>query len=241
MSDDFPYLTEQERISFPNPDAGTPDGIVASGANLSPGVLLSAYEQGIFPWFGEDDPLLWWSPDPRFVLFPLELHVPRRLARRLRAGEFQLSFDTSFAEVIRRCSEVPRPGQEGTWITTEMVDGYIKLHELGYAHSIEAWRSGELAGGLYGVSLGRAFFGESMFAKQADASKVAFVSLVRYLGSLGFTLVDCQVYTDHLDRFGAREIPRAEFLSVLAKALSSNVTLRGNWGHEDWLPLRHSI
>jgi len=240
VSDDFPYLTERERISFPNPDAGTPEGIVASGANLSPGVLLSAYEQGIFPWFSENDPLLWWSPDPRFVLFPSELHVPRRLARRLRAGEYQLSFDTSFVEVIQRCSEVPRPGQEGTWITTEMVDGYIKLHELGYAHSVEAWRSGRLAGGLYGVSLGRAFFGESMFAEQADASKVAFVSVVRYLAALGFELVDCQVYTDHLDRFGAREISRAEFLSVLAKALSSDVTLRGSWGQEDWLPLRLS-
>lgn len=243
MSDEFPYLTEQERIRFPNPQKGSPEGIVATGANLSPGVLLSAYEQGIFPWFSEGDPLLWWSPDPRFVLFPAELHVPRRVARRLRTGEYSLSLDTAFAEVIQRCSEVPRPGQDGTWITSDMVDGYIRLHELGYAHSVEAWRDGELAGGLYGVSLGRVFFGESMFAAQADASKVAFASLVRYVETLGFELIDCQVYTDHLDRFGAREIPRATFLSLLRRALSSDgahvpdLTLRGNWGSEPWLPV----
>jgi len=237
VSDEFPYLNEQERIRFPTAGAGSPEGIVATGANLSPGVLLSAYEQGVFPWFGEGDPLLWWSPDPRFVLFPSELHVPRRIARRLRAGEYRLSLDTAFTEVIQRCSEVPRPGQDGTWITSEMVDSYIKLHELGYAHSVEAWLGSELAGGLYGVSLGRVFFGESMFAAQADASKVAFVSFVHYLSSLGFELVDCQVYTDHLDRFGAREIPRDEFLSVLGGALASDLTLKGNWGSHPWHPL----
>ncbi|TVR86409.1 MAG: leucyl/phenylalanyl-tRNA--protein transferase [Spirochaetaceae bacterium] len=233
-------MSEQERIRFPNPGVGSYDGIVATGANLSPGVLLSAYEQGIFPWFSEGDPLLWWSPDPRFILLPSELHVPRRVARRLRTGEYRLSFDTAFSDVIQQCSEVPRPGQDGTWITSDMIDGYIRLHELGFAHSVEAWRGSELAGGLYGVSLGRVFFGESMFAAQADASKVAFVSLVRYLSLLGFELIDCQVYTEHLDRFGAREIPRTEFLSVLGQALSSHATLRGNWGSEARLSPRPS-
>ncbi len=240
MSDDFPYLSEQERIRFPDPGEGTPEGIVATGANLSPGVLLSAYEQGIFPWFSEGDPVLWWSPDPRFVLFPSELHVPRRVARRIRTGDYWLSFDTAFNEVIQKCSEVPRPGQDGTWITREMIDGYIKLHELGFAHSVEAWSGSELAGGLYGVSLGRVFFGESMFATQTDASKVAFVSLVRHLSLLGFELVDCQVYTEHLERFGAREVPRTEFLSVLGRALNSCSTLRGNWGSEARLSSRPS-
>lgn len=235
MSQEFPYLNEQERLSFPDPRNSSLHGVVARGANLSPGVLLSAYEQGLFPWFSEGDPLLWWSPDPRFVLFPAELHLPRRVARRLRAGEFRLSLDTAFAEVIERCSQFPRPGQDGTWITRDMVAAYTELHERGYAHSVEAWQDGLLCGGLYGVSLGRVFFGESMFAVRPDASKAAFVAFARYLAALEFQLIDCQVYTEHLERFGAREIRREEFLTRLQRGLGAAPTLRGNWSTTRYL------
>jgi leucyl/phenylalanyl-tRNA--protein transferase len=213
---------------FPDPALAEPDGLLAVGGDLSPERLVAAYAAGIFPWFDAESPILWWSPDPRMVLLPAELHVPRSLRRTLRAGRFEVRLDTAFGRVIRRCAEVPRPGQRGTWITRDMVRAYERLHALGLAHSAEAWAGGELAGGLYGVSLGGAFFGESMFADRPDASKAAFVTLVEWLGGRGLELVDAQVDTEHLRRFGAREVPRAEFLARLARALRKP-TRRGRW------------
>jgi leucyl/phenylalanyl-tRNA--protein transferase len=215
-------------IAFPDPSLAEPDGLLAVGGDLSPRRLLAAYAAGIFPWFDERSPILWWSPDPRLVLEPAELHVSRSLARTLRRGRFRVTADTAFERVIRRCSAADRPGQRGTWITPEMIDAYAALHRLGYAHSFEAWDGEALAGGLYGVSLGSAFFGESMFADQPDASKVAFATAVELLRGRGVTLVDCQVRTEHLLSLGAKEIPRSRFLARLAEALRAP-TLQGRW------------
>jgi leucyl/phenylalanyl-tRNA--protein transferase len=215
-------------MAFPDPDQAEPDGLLAVGGDLSPERLVAAYAAGIFPWFNDDAPLLWWSPDPRLVLEPGWLHVPRSLERALRRGRFRITADRAFEQVIRRCAEARRPGQSGTWITTAMVDAYERLHRLGFAHSFEAWEDGVLAGGLYGVSLGGAFFGESMFADRTDASKAAFVRSVEWLATRGVGLVDCQVHTEHLARFGAKEIPRRDFLERLAVALE-RPTLRGTW------------
>jgi len=213
---------------FPDPALADPDGLLAVGGDLAPERLLAAYRAGIFPWYEAGSPILWWSPDPRMVLLPGELHVARSLRRALRAGRLEVRADTAFARVVRRCAEVARPGQRGTWITAEMIEAYARLHRLGIAHSVEAWAGRELAGGLYGVSIGGAFFGESMFADRPDASKVAFVTLVEWLRARGFDLVDAQVETAHLRRFGAREIPRREFLARLARSLRKP-TLRGPW------------
>ncbi len=213
---------------FPDPELAEPDGLLAVGGDLSPERLLVAYARGVFPWYSEGMPILWWSPDPRLVLFPDEIHVSRRLRRTARAGRFRVRADTAFERVVRRCAAKGRPGQEGTWITPEMAEAYLALHRRGFAHSAEAWEGEELAGGLYGVSLGAAFFGESMFSDRDDASKVAFVTLVEWLRARRFHLVDCQVRTEHLLRFGAREIPRREFLGRLARSLELP-TLRGNW------------
>jgi leucyl/phenylalanyl-tRNA--protein transferase len=217
---------------FPEPRQAEPDGLLAVGGDLSPERLLQAYAAGIFPWFSEGSPILWWSPDPRLVLEPPWLHVPRSLARTARRGRYVVAADTAFGQVIRRCAEQTRPGQDGTWITAEMAFAYERLHRLGFAHSFEAWDGPALAGGLYGVSLGGAFFGESMFADRPDASKVAFVRAVGWLAERGVDLVDCQVKTDHLARFGAREIPREDFLSRLERALMKP-TLRGKWDLEN--------
>ena len=187
-----------------------PNGLLAVGGDLSPKRLLDAYRRGIFPWYSEGDPILWWSPDPRMVLFPHELRVTRSLAKTLRNKPHEVRFDTAFAAVMRACA-APRPGQGGTWIGPEMRAAYRKLHDLGYAHSAETWVEGELAGGLYGVAIGGAFFGESMFSHARDASKIALVGLVRRLAAEGFGLIDCQMHTTHLESLGAREIPRAEF------------------------------
>jgi leucyl/phenylalanyl-tRNA--protein transferase len=218
---------------FPPPSSADPRGILCTGGNLSPGLLLSAYEQGIFPWYNEDEPILWWSPDPRFVLFPEELHVSQTMRKLLRREDFELCLDRDFPSVIRACASSPRPGQDGTWIGPEMIEAYIELHRLGYAHSAEARRGGELVGGLYGVSIGSVFFGESMFSRADDASKAAFIPLVWRLCEEGFTLIDSQVYTDHLAGLGAREIPRIEYLRLLAERLEggrfSAATRRGDW------------
>ena len=215
-------------LVFPPPEEADPSGLLAVGGDLSPERLLLAYAHGIFPWYDETLPILWHSPDPRMVLLPGELHVPKSLAKTLRRGRFELRLDTAFAEVIAACASTPRPRERGTWITAEMREAYLRLHALGFAHSAEAWRGGRLVGGLYGVALGGCFFGESMFAREPDASKAAFATLVRQLGRWGFALIDCQMHTEHLARFGAREWPRARFLRHLRAALERE-TRRGRW------------
>jgi leucyl/phenylalanyl-tRNA--protein transferase len=188
-----------------------PNGLLAAGGDLSPERLLDAYVHGIFPWFGEDDPVLWWSPDPRMVLFTAEVHVSRSMRKTIRSRRMQVTADRCFDEVMEGCAE-PRPGQDGTWITDEMKDAYTRLYRMGYAHSVEAWAGDELVGGLYGVAIGRMFYGESMFSRVSDASKLALFALVTQLARWGFPCVDCQMSTGHLSSLGAREIARATFL-----------------------------
>ncbi|MEZ5540633.1 MAG: leucyl/phenylalanyl-tRNA--protein transferase [Pseudomonadota bacterium] len=204
-----------------------PDGLLALGGDLSLPRLLAAYRRGIFPWYGPRQPILWWSPDPRLVLYPSDLHVSHSLARTLRRERFRVSFDRDFPAVIRHCA-APRPGQAGTWIIPEMQAAYIALHTAGYAHSAECWRDDVLVGGLYGVALGRIFFGESMFAREPDASKVAFVQLVRLLQQRGFRLIDCQVHTAHLASLGAITMPRREFVRILAESCADGPA-PGRW------------
>jgi leucyl/phenylalanyl-tRNA---protein transferase len=217
------------QIVFPDPREADADGLLAVGGDLRPQRVLLAYAQGIFPWpHGEDWPLLWFSPDPRTVLLPAELHISRSLRKTLNQGRFEVRFDTAFQRVMQACAAIARPDQDGTWITPEMIDAYSVLHELGFAHSAEAWADGKLVGGLYGVSLGAAFFGESMFAMRPNASKVAFVHLVQQLEAWAFHLVDCQMYTDHVARFGATEWPREQFLQALEQALRMP-TRQGKW------------
>jgi leucyl/phenylalanyl-tRNA--protein transferase len=201
---------------FPPVDAALvePNGLLAVGRTLAVPTLVDAYSRGIFPWFNKDEPVLWWSPDPRMVLVPAELHVSRSLARRLRRPDYEVRVDSAFETVMRRCA-APRRDASGTWISERMIRAYQRLHDAGYAHSVETWIGGELAGGLYGVAIGRAFFGESMFTDATDASKIAFVALVRQLGRWKFGVVDCQMRTEHLASLGAREIPRREFVSEL--------------------------
>ena len=213
---------------FPPPSEAEPSGLLAVGGDLSSQRLLSAYAAGIFPWYEDPQPILWFSPDPRWLLLPSDLVVSRRLARTLRAGRFAVTLDTAFAQVIRGCASAPRAGGQGTWITPAMLDAYQELFELGFAHSAEAWQAGELVGGVYGVSLGGAFFGESMFTLRPDASKVALVMLVRQLAAWGFDFLDCQVHTPHLERLGARGWPRIAFLRALRGSLLRE-TRRGRW------------
>jgi leucyl/phenylalanyl-tRNA--protein transferase len=215
-------------LVFPAPEDAEASGLLAVGGDLAPERLLLAYSLGIFPWPLVEYPLLWFSPDPRMVLRPEALHVPRSLAKTLRQHRYAVQLDTAFGEVVERCARVPRRGEPGTWITAELAGAYVKLHELGFAHSAEAWEDGRLVGGLYGVSLGGTFFGESMFADRPDASKCAFVTLVRQLQRWRFELIDCQVHTEHLARFGAREWPRRRFLAALAESLA-RPSRRGAW------------
>jgi leucyl/phenylalanyl-tRNA--protein transferase len=214
--------------AFPPAEQADPSGLLAVGGDLAPRRLLSAYSAGIFPWYEEGLPILWHSPDPRMVLVPADLRVSRSLRKVMRKPPYRLSLDTDFSGVIGACAAVPRPGQDGTWITDEMLEAYCRLFELGVAHSAEAWEGDRLVGGLYGVSLGSCFFGESMFAVKSDASKLAFVALVRQLRRWGIELVDCQVHTHHLERFGATPWPRARFLAALGTALEKE-TRRGPW------------
>jgi leucyl/phenylalanyl-tRNA--protein transferase len=196
----------------------SPNGLLCAGGDLSPERIVEAYRHGIFPWYSEGDPILWWSPDPRMVLFPAELKVSRSLRKAVARGPYEIRFDTAFARVIEECA-APRDGQQGTWIVPEMVQAYTRLHERGFAHSVEAWKDGELCGGLYGLGLGNAFFGESMFARATDASKVALVALVERLREAGCRVIDCQQATSHLASLGAREIPRAEFVRLLQESI----------------------
>lgn len=198
-----------------------PNGLLAVGGDLSPARLLEAYGKGIFPWYSEGEPILWWSPDPRMVLFPDELHVSRSLKKRLHRGGFEVKFDTAFRQVMMACAVTQRGDEEhGTWITSELVEAYCELHQLGYAHSVETWISGKLAGGLYGVRIGSMFYGESMFHRETDASKIAFVHLVDHLRREGVEMIDCQMNTEHLASFGAREIPRADFINRLQELIN---------------------
>ena len=214
----FPYLGEHERYFFPDP-LKTDGTIIAAGGNLSPGMLLSAYEQGIFPWFNPGDPVLWQSPDPRYVIFPENLHISHSMEKIFKRGTYKISFDLSFAEVISACGEIYRPGQGGTWITDDIISAYTELYNLGYAHSAEAYTDGMLAGGCYGILLGKAFFGESMFAKKPNASKAAFLTLARHLFANGIVFIDCQVPSAHLCSLGGQEISRMDFLHLLKKTL----------------------
>ncbi len=210
------WLDPRDPAWFPPPEQALrdPDGLLAVGGDLSPERLLAAYRRGIFPWYSEGQPILWWSPDPRLVLFPRELHVSRSLRKTLRRRPFAITLDAAFEDVIRACAQ-PRRGESGTWITEEMRHAYTRLHRLGWAHSVEAWQDGRLAGGLYGVAMGRVFFGESMFSRVSDASKAAFVHLVHQLAAWGYALIDCQVETAHLRRLGAAPVPRERFLALL--------------------------
>jgi leucyl/phenylalanyl-tRNA--protein transferase len=215
-------------LEFPSPDRADETGFLAAGGDLSPERLLLAYSSGIFPWPHEGLPMLWFSPDPRMVLPAGELRVSRSLRSTIRRGTFEVRLDTSFRRVVEGCARIPRRHEVGTWITPEIVDAYTELHRRGYAHCAESWRDGELVGGLYGVSLGAVFVGESMFARESDASKVAFATLVRQLERWGFHLVDAQVPTAHLASLGAREWPRERYLEALERALEEP-TRRGPW------------
>jgi len=224
------YTLLDESLYFPPVHNADEHGILAFGGDLSVNRLLLAYQSGIFPWYNEDDlTILWWSPDPRFVLFPEKLRVSKSMRQILRKEVFKVTYDENFRGVIMACKEIQRPGQAGTWITNDMVEAYCQLHEVGFAHSVEVWSAeGALVGGLYGVSLGSCFFGESMFSKVSNASKTGFISLTQNLVKLGITLIDCQVYTQHLESLGGEDIPREEYLQLLNHSLRSP-TLHGSW------------
>lgn len=196
----------------------SPNGLLCAGGDLTPRRLLQAYSHGIFPWFSEGDPILWWSPDPRMVLFPDELKVSRSLRKVRSRGIYEMRIDTKFRTVMRECA-APRDGQVGTWIMPQMIEAYTQLHQLGFAHSVESWKNGELAGGLYGIALGKVFFGESMFSRAPDASKIALVHLVERLRAADFRVIDCQQATAHLATLGAREIPRAAFAQLIRDSI----------------------
>jgi len=216
----MPVFLLSEKIAFPPPHLARKDGLLAVGGDLSQKRLLLAYRMGIFPWFSDGEPIMWWCPDPRLVLYPDELRIPKSLRKVLKKNLFQMTIDTTFNEVITECARVRLEAGEGTWIVEEMKAAYCRLHESGFAHSVEAWHHDKLAGGLYGISMGKCFFGESMFTRVNDASKVALVFLSEYLKSLSFDMVDCQMTTEHLIRFGARKIPRDLFLDQLKQSLS---------------------
>lgn len=226
------FRLNRHDLRFPTVDRASPEGLLAVGGDLRPERLLEAYRHGIFPWYNDDQPILWWSPDPRAVLFPGKLHVPRSLKRTLRSNVFTLTLDTCFREVMTQCAG-PRPQypEGGTWITGDMLNAYTRLHELGYAHSVETWQDDRLVGGLYGVAIGGAFFAESMFTRVDDASKVALVKLVTQLQAWNVRLIDCQQFSAHVSRFGAEEIPRSVFINHLTQALALP-DRRGRWTFE---------
>lgn len=206
-----------EEVWFPPVSEALPDGLLAVGGDLSTERLLLAYRSGIFPWYNDDEPPLWWSPDPRFVLYPDELRVSKSMRQVMKRGEFDFSIDSAFADVIKNCRHVERKDMDGTWISDDVEQAYTDLHKLGYAHSAEAWKDGKLVGGLYGILLGKMFFGESMFSREANASKFAFINWVEEMKARGIVLIDCQVYTEHLESLGARMIPRRQFIEMIGK------------------------
>ena len=227
----IPWLTAEDAFPPVGRALKEPNGLLAAGADLSVPRLLQAYRRGIFPWFSEDQPILWWSPDPRMVMFPAELKISRSLGKRLRRGDYEVRADTAFGAVMQACA-APRDGNPGTWITPQMVDAYEAFHRAGHAHSLETWIGDELAGGLYGVALGRVFFGESMFTRATDASKIALAHLARQLERWGYGIIDCQMTTPHLARLGAREVPRAAFIRKLGELVNYPQT-GGIWRLDD--------
>ena len=229
----MPIFRLTRELAFPPPSLSMPDGLLAIGGDLSVERLLLAYRSGIFPWFSEGDPILWWSPDPRMLLFPGEFHLSRRLERTIRQGVFEVRMDTAFEPVVAACADARGPRRDSTWITRDMQTAYSRLHREGYAHSVETWQDNELVGGLYGVSIGACFFGESMFSRVSDASKVATAALVRQVTRWDFPFIDCQLHNPHLERLGAREVPRAEFLHLLHQHAGRD-TRRGPWIFDAW-------
>lgn len=226
------WLSEKD-FSFPHPELANEDGILAIGGDLSIERLLLAYNNGLFPWYNPGDPILWWSPDPRFVLFPEELKIAKSMRSYFNQKKFTVTFDRDFETVIRNCKSQVRKGQSGdTWISEDMVKAYCNLHRAGYAHSVEVWKESILVGGLYGVSLGKIFFGESMFSKVSNASKFGFITLVQYLINKGYTLIDCQQETEHLKSLGGRNISRAEFLERIVEN-QQELTVAGSWSLGD--------
>ena len=224
----IPWLDAHD--TFPPPEFALrdPNGLLCAGGDLSPQRILAAYQLGVFPWFSAGEPILWWSPDPRMTLKPSRFKASRSLRKALRRNNYQIRLDNDFAATIRACSTTPRKGQSGTWITHEMQQAYCRLHELGFAHSVELWIDDQLAGGLYGLAIGKMFYGESMFSNATDASKLAFAHLVRFLDAHDFGLIDCQMATPHLASLGAREIPRHEFIAQL-RQLTAETTLHQRW------------
>jgi len=215
--------------TFPPLEAASPEGLLAVGGDLNPGRLLSAYRQGVFPWFSDGQPILWWSPDPRAILYPANLHISRSLRKSMRTQDFEVTADRAFDRIIQACAE-SRNTREGTWITSGMQDAYCALHRMGYAHSVETWQNGQLVGGLYGLAIGKAFFGESMFSRITDASKTALVGLAASLTTNGYHFIDCQVVSEHLDSLGAQAVPRHRFSSELEQAVQT----RGSTNTWDW-------
>lgn len=234
MTGMIPWLENDDPFPPPEQALREPAGLLAAGATLTAERLLAAYHRGIFPWYGSGQPVLWWSPDPRMVLFPAEFRLPRSLAKRMRRRDYEIRVDSAFEAVMRNCA-APRGDGAGTWITPEMIAAYCELQRLGHAHSVETWIDGELAGGLYGIALGRMFYGESMFARVADASKIALAQLVRRLERSRFGMIDCQMNTAHLARFGAREIPRQDFSRRLAELVDYPSTADVWRNDDDWI------
>ena len=225
----IPWLSPTNNI-FPSPALALqePNGLLAAGGDLSPERILAAYRQGIFPWFNPEDPILWWSPSPRTVIFPTELHISKSLRKTLRSGTYRVTFDHCFKDVMRACA-APRSYADGTWISEDIIAGYSELHKLGHAHSVEVWKADELVGGLYGMALGHVFFGESMFSRANNASKVGFAHLVQQLIAWGFQLIDCQVANNHLFSLGAVEITRDEFQQLLLNFTNKKPNYPANW------------
>jgi len=236
MSDEDNYYIQplsKDPLSFPDPRLASDEGLLAYGGDLSSERLLFAYKKGIFPWYSKDDPILWWSPNPRLLLYPEKFKVRKSFGRVLRSGNFSVTFDKHFSEVITHCATVHREGQEASWIVDEIIEAYTRLHEEGFAHSVEVHKDGALVGGLYGVAFGKAFFGESKFSLVSDASKVAFKALSDVLGSRGYDFIDCQMKTDHMIGLGAEVVERNLFLDSLELAIEKPTDL-GSWQHFTW-------
>lgn len=223
----FPWLDVDDHLQFPNPNEIDGD-VIATGANLTPGVLLSAYKQGIFPWFGEGEDILWWSLDPRFLLYTKDINISKSMKKLIRKCKWQITIDKDFKRVINNCSTIKRSHEEGTWIVDDMIEAYTLMHKMGWVHSVEVWDDNELIGGLYGISIGRIFCGESMFAKKSNSSKVALIALSLYLNEKGFEIIDCQQPTEHLRSMGAIEVSREDFLNIL-KDTQKNESVVGSW------------